>query len=77
MPTLCLARFASAPFLPMSTPSTSTVPLSGCKSPLMCCTSVDFPDPVCPAMAVKLPSSIVSETSARALRSNGVPRIYV
>ena len=77
MPTLRLAFFASASFLPMSVPSTRTVPLSGCRRPLRCCTSVDLPDPVCPASAVKLPASIVSETSERALRSNGVPRMYV
>jgi hypothetical protein len=72
----CMRRFfAGFVMASRSTPSTSTCPAVGCSSPFRCCTSVDLPDPVCPAMAVKLPSSIVRDTSCSASRSKGVPAI--
>ena len=43
----------------ISTPSTSTCPLVGCSRPLRCCTSVDLPEPVWPAMAVMLDQTYI------------------
>ena len=57
MPAFCRTRQRSSSLF-VSIPSTHMVPSEGMSSAFMCLASVDFPDPLWPRIATKVPVSI-------------------
>ena len=68
-------NFVSSASVPpvISSPSTTTMPLSGRSSPAAHCSSVDLPEPEGPITAVNVPRGRASVTPSRAVTAFSSP----